>query len=79
MRIFELAPGMSTAFHTHDWEHELFVLSGEGALVEDKKETPLKPEDVVFVPANEKHSFSNKGNSTFRIICVVPTKGEDTP
>ena len=79
MRIFDLHPGASTAFHAHDWEHEVFVLSGEGALVEEKGETPLKPDDVAFIPPDEKHCLVNKGQDTFRFICVVPLRGEDTP
>jgi len=79
MRIFELAPGVSTPFHTHDWEHEVFIMSGEGALVEEQKETPLKPEDTALIPPNEKHCLSNRGKDTLRFICVVPVKGEDTP
>lgn len=79
MRIFELAPGVSTPFHTHDWEHEVFILAGTGALVEEKTETPLKPEDAVLIPPKEKHCLTNKGKETMRFICVVPIKGEDTP
>ena len=35
MRVFEVQPGSSTPFHTHAWEHEVFILSGRGK-VRDK-------------------------------------------
>ena len=79
MRVFDIPPGTSTPFHSHDWEHEVFVLAGEGAVVGDEGETPLKAEDVIFVPAGEKHYFTNRGQDIFRFICVVPLRGEDTP
>jgi quercetin dioxygenase-like cupin family protein len=79
MRIFELPPGASTPFHAHEWEHELFLISGEGVLIGENKETPLNPDDSIFVPPNEKHCFTNRGKSLMRIICVVPVRGEDTP
>ncbi len=30
MRVFEVEPGKASPFHTHGWEHEVFVLSGRG-------------------------------------------------
>ncbi|HEY5765719.1 MAG TPA: cupin domain-containing protein, partial [Candidatus Deferrimicrobiaceae bacterium] len=30
MRHFEVAPGGSTPYHSHPWEHEVYVLSGKG-------------------------------------------------
>ena len=40
MRIIDMPPGTST-YHTHDWEHEVFILSGHGSLVSENGETPL--------------------------------------
>ena len=30
MRHFEIAPGGHTPHHAHDWEHEVFILTGRG-------------------------------------------------
>ena len=79
MRVFDLGPGSSSPYHTHDWEHEVLILSGEGVVVTEEGETPVKVDDAVFVPANEKHCFRNEGQDTFRFMCVVPPRGEDTP
>jgi quercetin dioxygenase-like cupin family protein len=72
MRVFEIQSGSSTPFHTHPWEHEVFVLEGEGILRCGGRETPLMEGDAVLVMPNEKHSFLGIGRSTFRLICVVP-------
>ena len=28
MRVFDLEPGGSTPWHTHNWEHEVYILEG---------------------------------------------------
>jgi quercetin dioxygenase-like cupin family protein len=72
MRLFEVQPAGYTPLHSHAWEHEVFILDGEGALFDGEKATPLKLDDVVFVPANEPHQFKNTGKKLFRFICLIP-------
>ncbi len=72
MRLFEVEPGGFTPFHKHSWEHEVFVLEGKGILVTDGKDSPLKKDDAVFVPPDEKHQFKNNSGEKFAFICVVP-------
>jgi quercetin dioxygenase-like cupin family protein len=79
MRIFELASGASTPYHSHDWEHEVFALSGRGLAVTEDKEIPLGPDDAILVSPDEKHCFKNAGQDTFRFLCLVPLRGEDAP
>ena len=79
MRIFDLPPGASSPYHGHDWEHEVFILSGKGVAVSQDGENAIGPEDAVFVPPDEVHCFRNTGQSTLRFMCLVPLRGEDTP
>ncbi|MBN1687144.1 MAG: cupin domain-containing protein [Spirochaetales bacterium] len=72
MRVFELEPGASTPFHTHPWEHEVYLLGGTGVAVSEKGETPISRDSVIFVPVDEKHCFKNTGKDTMRFICVIP-------
>jgi quercetin dioxygenase-like cupin family protein len=72
MRLFEVEPSGFTPYHTHSWEHEVFVLQGRGILVAEEKNFPLKKDDAVFVPPDEKHQFKNDSNEKFAFICVVP-------
>jgi quercetin dioxygenase-like cupin family protein len=73
MRIFEVAPGGHTPHHTHDFEHENYVMDGEGILVKDDgSEEPLRPGDIAFVPPNVKHQYRNAGDKVLRFICLVP-------
>jgi quercetin dioxygenase-like cupin family protein len=72
MRVFEIQPGSSIPSHEHQWEHEIFVISGEGTLRSGEKDIPLKAGDAVTVLAGETHGFINTGNQGLNIICVVP-------
>ena len=72
MRVFEVEPGSSTPFHSHWWEHEVFVLTGEGVVRGGEKEETIGEGTVVFVAPNEEHCFTNTGNNALRFICVIP-------
>lgn len=72
MRVFEIAPDGYTAYHTHAWEHGVYVLEGNGAVRQDQKLYELSKGSVVLVKPNEPHQFLNKANVPFKFICVVP-------
>ncbi len=72
MRIFEVEPNGYTPLHNHPWEHEVFILEGEGELFDGKKTTPLKSSDVVFVPSDEMHQFKNTGKKILKFMCLIP-------
>jgi quercetin dioxygenase-like cupin family protein len=72
MRVIEVAPGKATAHHQHWWEHEVYVLAGEGIVKGAGAEHPLREGSVVFVPGEEMHQFVNTGAGPLRFICMVP-------
>ncbi len=72
MRVFDLEPGSSTPFHSHSWEHEVYVLEGTGVAVSEDGETPVGVDSVVFVPGEENHCFKNNSDKNLRFICVIP-------
>ena len=72
MRLFEIEPGGHTPRHHHDYEHEIFVLEGEGHVLEGDTAHPLKPGDVVYVHPNDVHQFRNDGNATMKMLCLIP-------
>jgi len=74
MRRFEIAPGGHTPLHTHAWEHEVYILEGEGILRGFEGEKPFRTGDAVLVPPGEEHSFVNTGDSTLKFLCMVPVR-----
>lgn len=72
MRQFEVAPGGYTPRHSHPYEHEVFVLEGEGLVFEGNQPHKLAAGDVVFVKPDEVHQFRNTGTSPLKFLCLIP-------
>ena len=76
MRLFEMEVGGYSPFHSHNWEHEIFILEGEGLVVGEESERRFKAGDVIFIAPNEKHQLKNNGDKAVRFICLVPYTDE---
>ena len=74
MRFFEVAPGGHTPLHQHAYEHEIYVMEGQGTVWHDGKEVTIKPGDVLYIPADEQHQFKNAGQQPFKFMCLIPSK-----
>ncbi len=74
MRLFDLGPKGHTPLHQHDWEHEVFIVSGSGEIRSKGQRNPIKKGDVIFVPSMEWHQFVNTGDVLLQFICVIPYK-----
>ena len=82
MRSFEVDPGGHTPRHSHDYEHEVFVVGGEGTVLLGGVEHPIRSGDVIYVPADEEHQFRQAGGEPLRFLCLVPVErncGAPTP
>ncbi len=75
MRLFRVLPGGYTPYHNHPYEHEVFVLEGEGKLVFEGNEYELKPGFIAYVDPDRKHQFVNTSkDKELKFICVIPYK-----
>lgn len=72
MRQFEVAPGGYTPRHRHPYEHEVFVLEGQGIVLEGDQKHWLRAGDVVYVKPDEVHQFRNVGNQPLKFLCLIP-------
>ena len=72
MRHFEIAPDGFTPLHSHDWEHEVFILNGSGLIVGDVTERSFGQGDVIFVHENETHQFKISGYKPLSLLCLIP-------
>jgi quercetin dioxygenase-like cupin family protein len=72
MREFEVAPGGHTPKHVHDYEHEVYVLAGQGVIAGGEHDQPLWPGSVVYVAPNKVHQFRNTGPEPLRFLCLIP-------
>ena len=72
MRHFEVEPDGCTPHHKHDYEHEIFVLRGEGTARTEAGDRPIKAGDVIYVAPNEMHQFYNSSREPIEFICLIP-------
>ncbi|MFM9994218.1 MAG: cupin domain-containing protein [Phycisphaerales bacterium] len=81
LRQFVVEPGGHSPRHSHDYEHEVFIVAGGGTVLLNGREQPIKGGDVVYVPADHEHQFrASAGGMTF--LCLVPVTrncGDPTP
>lgn len=78
MRQFEVQPGGHTPRHFHPYEHEVFVLQGDGEILEGDQSHPLKAGDVVLVQPDEIHQFRNTGKTPLKFLCLIPNSATDS-
>jgi quercetin dioxygenase-like cupin family protein len=74
MRLFAIKPKGRSAQHSHSWEHEVFVLEGQGSVLCCNEEKSIGPGYVVFIPPNTSHHFKNTGDKPLRFLCLIPHK-----
>jgi quercetin dioxygenase-like cupin family protein len=72
MRRFELVPGGHTLRHRHAWEHEVYILEGEGTVFCEGREEDFAAGDVIYVAPDEEHSFAAGGRGSVAFLCLVP-------
>lgn len=71
MRHFTLEPRGFTPFHNHDWEHEVYILEGQGKVRYEDLEENVQPGDAILIPPGKKHQFC-AGPDPLKFICLVP-------
>lgn len=81
LRSFQVEAGGHSPRHSHDYEHEVYIVDGGGTVLLEGAERPIRSGDVVYVPAEEEHQF-RAGPEGMRFLCLVPVNrncGEPTP
>ncbi len=79
MRQFEVAPGGYTPRHHHPYEHEIYVIEGQGEVYEGDTPHPISAGDVILVKPDDVHQFKNVGDSTLKFLCLIPNSADQRP
>jgi quercetin dioxygenase-like cupin family protein len=74
LRMIEIEPGGSSPHHIHPYEHENFIVEGQGSVLIGDISYDLKVGDIAFVPPNTMHQYSNTGSTPFKFLCGIPIK-----
>jgi quercetin dioxygenase-like cupin family protein len=78
MRRYELRGVIPV--HKHSHEHEIYVLEGEGEVIDGKGEPQtFNQGDFAFIPPDEPHGFKSKDKAEKVVfLCMVPRKRGET-
>ena len=82
LRQFRIDAGGNTPRHSHDYEHEVFVVSGSGTVLLEGAERAIRAGDVILVPAEQEHQFKAAAADHLRFLSLVPVTrncGDATP
>ena len=79
MRQFEVEPGGYTPLHHHPYEHEIYVVEGEGEVFEDDQPHAIRAGDVVLVKPDDVHQFRNTGDAPLKFLCLIPNSADNRP
>ncbi|OPY44185.1 MAG: Cupin domain protein [Methanosaeta sp. PtaU1.Bin028] len=71
MKQVNFSKGVRNKFHSHTIEQVLIVTEGKGIIATDKEEVVVRPGDVIFIEAGEKHWHGATKDSTFSHIYVM--------
>lgn len=74
MRKFIMAAGGGMPKHTNSVEHEQYVLKGKASIGIGDKTFQVSEGDVVFIPAEVPHWYTNIGEGNFEFLCLIPNK-----
>ena len=74
MRCIELDAGGCTPYHTHAWEHVVYILKGTGKLKSQEGDHDLKPGSSVLVLPGEKHQFAADSHTPLAFLCTIPKR-----
>lgn len=70
-----LEPGASIGEHVHETNSEiLFVLSGEGTIIDDGVATSIHEGQCTYCPKGHSHSLVNTSEADLIFVCAVPNQ-----
>ena len=72
LRVVEFEPGAIFEMHQHPYEHEIFVLEGQGIAEAADGDHIMRPGIALYIPPGQPHGYRNTGDGPLRFICVIP-------
>jgi mannose-6-phosphate isomerase-like protein (cupin superfamily) len=76
--VMTIQPGEDIGEETHEGDQIVLFVEGEGTAVLARSEEPVRPGDLVFVPAGTLHNFVNVGPEPLRLVTIyAPSEHPD--
>jgi len=74
IRYFELQPGATSNFESHNYEHAVLVLRGRGSVCLGDEVHAIQFGDAIFVESDQIHQFRAAENEVLGFMCAVLDK-----
>lgn len=71
MRRFILGKNGFIPKHQHPWEHEIYVLKGEGIIGAGTEEKKLGPNNFAYIPPDIPHWYKSS-SAEWVFLCIIP-------
>ncbi len=75
LRLFTIEEGGVIPSHSHPWEHEVFVLEGEGVIGAGSEEKHVRAGSFAYIEPDIPHWYKNTGRGAWRFLCIIPMRG----
>jgi quercetin dioxygenase-like cupin family protein len=72
LRYFRIEKGGNSPRDSHNYEHEIFVLKGDGKIFIDGEDYLISNNFFVYVPPNKEHQIINIGETDLEFLCIIP-------
>jgi quercetin dioxygenase-like cupin family protein len=74
LRLYSVEKGGETPLDQHAYEHQVYVLIGQGMLRQQEGNgftlREIKAGDAIFIPSNAVHQFINERDEPLEFLCV---------
>ncbi len=74
LRLFTMGPGGIIPKHQHPWEHEIFVLEGEGIIGAGEREVKVHSGNFLYIEPDVPHWYRNESEEEFKFLCIIPIR-----
>ena len=58
--------------HFHPWEHEIFIVEGNGKIKIGSKIYEISSDNFIYIPPNINHEYW--ADTDLKFICIIPSK-----
>ena len=79
LRYYEVEPHGFSREESHEHDHGIIILHGEGEVQLEDETVAVEAGDVIYIPPNERHQVRNRGEALLGFFCIIPavrTKGD---
>ncbi len=72
VRYFHVEPGGQTSLDRHEHDHGVYIIHGRAMILLGEETVELGPQDIAYIPGNERHQFFAVGPNPLGFLCIVP-------